>query len=87
METSGMETLSIDTLRHEMESGIYPDNAFLYKRKMYYFFHSFNDGRYHFGVLHTSDTDQEFPDFDSIMDAHLVGDKPFREMLPELVWY
>ncbi len=82
-----MVTLSIDVLRDEMETGLNADNAFAYKGKEYYFCHSFNDGMYHFGVLDTIDTDQEFPDFDSIMDAHLVGDKPFREMLSEVVWY
>lgn len=82
-----MVTLSIDELRNEMENWLCPDNVFIYKGKGYYFGHEAGTGTYHFGVAHTVDTDQEFPDFDSIMDAHLVGDKPFREMLPEVVWY
>lgn len=82
-----METLSIDILRDEMENWLCPDNVFVYQGKEYYFGHSNNDGMYHFGIADTSDTDQEFPDFDSIMDAQLVGDKPFREMLSEVVWY
>lgn len=82
-----METLSIDILRDEMESGVNADNVFAYQGKEYYFCHSFNDGKYHFGVADTIDTDRVFPDFNTIMNAHLIGGKPFREMLPKVTWY
>ena len=71
-----------------METGTCSDGAFRYKDKEYYFCHSFDDDTYHFGVVYKSKyTDQEFASFDDIMDAILVGDKPFREMLPHVVWY
>lgn len=83
-----MVTLSIDVLREEMESGANSDNVFRYQGKEYYFCHSFPDGAYHFGTAYSDGSDdREFPNFDAIMDAHLVGDKPFREMLPEVTWY
>lgn len=82
-----MTTLPLEQLREEMESGSCSDNVFFYKGKEYYFCHSFDDGIYHFGVADTTDTDQNFKSFDDIMNAVLVGDKPFKEMLPFVQWY
>ena len=82
-----MTVLKLEQLREEMETGTCSDGAFRYKGKEYYFGHDFSDDTYHFGVINTMDTDREFASFDDITNAILVGDKPFREMLPHVVWY
>ncbi len=83
-----MTVLKIEQLREEMESGSCSDGVFRYKDKEYYFCHDFSDNTYHFGVAYINeDTDRAFASFDEIMDTVLVGDKPFREMLPEVVWW
>lgn len=86
-----MTVLTIDELREEMESGMCADNVFRYKGKEYYFGHEFlntGPGKYYFGIAHTmDDKGREFDTFDDIMNAVLVGDKPFKEMLPFVEWY
>lgn len=82
-----MTVLKIEQLREEMESGSCSDGVFKYKDKEYYFCHDFHDNTYHFGVAYTIDTDQEYATFDEIMNAVLVGDKPFYEMLSKVTWW
>lgn len=86
-----MTVLTIDELREEMESGTCADNIFQYKGKEYYLGHEFLDtgpGKYYFGIANTqNDEGKEFDTFDDIMNAVLVGNKPFKEMLPFVKWY
>ena len=86
-----MTVLTLEELRNEMESGTSPDNVFLYKDKKYYICHVFNenpkDDTYHFGILNTVDTDKEFKSFDEMINAVLIEDKPFKQMLDYVKWY
>lgn len=67
------------------------DKVFRYKEREYYFCHDFHKtgpGKYHFGLAHTMNNGEKtFDTFDDIMNAVLIGGKPFKEIIPFVKWY
>lgn len=75
-------------LKDEMENWTCYENSFLYKGKLYYFQHNPGDERYYVGVGNSLKDEEnwEFDDFESVMKATFLDNRPFRELLPDLDW-
>lgn len=81
-----MMTLTLAELKSDMENGTCYENSFLYNGVDYYLMHDFENDKYYFGIC-DNEEDITFDNFDDVMEAKLLSEQPFKDMLSELQWY